>query len=193
MPKHSPFAALAALVLLIALSGSAKAQKVENPWSLEGYAGIVLTTGNFSDIAESGFGAGALVGYSLDPDWVLLANVSYSPLKANSNFTEFPLTDWNIFGAFALVGYEFGAGESTRVMIPVGLGVAHFDPKDPNEFLSSSTNFALNGGVKFYYYFSPTVAISINGMGILAFADEAKLSSNTIWLFPLSAGLVLRF
>jgi hypothetical protein len=141
-----------ALVLMLALSGDADAQKVENPWSLEGYVGMVLPTGNWAQITQASAGVGAMVGYQLHQDWVVLANLNYASMKSSTDFANTINTDWDLFGAFAMVGYEIDAGDVSKVLIPVGLGVMSFDPKQKDQgdiTLESTTAFALNGGLKF--------------------------------------------
>ena len=56
----------------------------------------------------------------------------------------------------------------------------------------SETYFALNGGLKVVYDFSPHVAGTVDLTVAVAFSEEEFVGGQT-WFFPLGVGLAFRF
>lgn len=179
-------APLPALVLLLGLSSNATAQATERPWSIQFTGGIVLPTGEYATSTNPGLGLAGSVGYALTPDWSLLASF-------NAGFLEGDLgPDWNIYTYFLKAAYDTGEGDTKwRILVPLGAGAVTFAPD--SDAISSSTYLGLNSGLMFQYYLNPRLAFTFDGLVTFVFASKSEIGSDTLWLFPLGAGLLLRF
>jgi len=184
MKRHIWFASLAATVLLVGQSSSSVAQTVESPWSVEVAGGIVFPTGAYANTANPGFGLAGTLGYTVNRNWTVLGNFNAGFLKGETG------PDWNLYSYFLKLAYDTGESSAKwRILIPLGAGGVTFAPDSD---ASSKTYFALNSGLMFQYYLSPKLALAFDGLATLVFSTN-DLGSDTIWLFPLSAGLLFRF
>jgi hypothetical protein len=97
------------------------------------------------------------------------------------------------YGYFLKAAHNIGdPGSSLRILIPFGGGVT-FDPETADsDGAESTTKFALNAGLMFQYYVSPQVALSANGMSTLVFGSVVENGGDTIWIIPLTAGVLVR-
>lgn len=178
--------AAATFVLVLAGVSTAEAQRVRNPWLLEGYAGIVLGTGTFADLTNAGIAGGAGAGYAISRRVWLMGNIHGAWHPGADNFS-----DWSTYSVFGMVGFSASRPRSqSSIIIPVGVGAVAFDPRAPS--MGKKSYFAVTTGVKFYYYFAERAALSVVAMVDLAFTEKEFLGSSTTWLFPLAAGIAVR-
>ena len=178
---------LAALALLVAIPAAAHAQRPAKPWLVEISGAYVIPSGDFGRIVQNGWGAGAFVAYSLNPEFLVAANFTGSWLSAEKNCLL--CTDFTNYGYFAMVGYNGAAGvQKGDAYVLIGAGGVTFTPENGD----SNTNFALNGGVRTYFYLSPSIAIAIDLMAAVAFTP-ADTFTGTTWFFPLGVGLAFKF
>ena len=179
---------LAVLALCIVLPAAAQAQRPAKPWLVEISGAYVIPSGDYAAFVKNGWGAGAFVGYSINPQFVVAANFNVGWLEGETCLS--PLCrDFTNYGYFAMVGYNGAAGMSKGdAYVLFGAGGVTFSPKDGE----SNTNFALNGGVRTYFYLSPSIAFAIDLMAVVAFTP-ADTFTGTTWFFPLGVGLAFKF
>lgn len=187
--KHSKMTALlAALLLTLGFTQHVQAQRPDKPWLIQVAGGAYFPTGEFASTTNPGFGIKADVGYQFDSRWYVLGTLNLGWLKGDLG------PDWRNYGYFLKAAYDIGdPGSNIRILVPFGAGGVTFDPDTSgSDVIESTTKFALNAGLMFQYYFSPQVAISANGMSTLVFGDVVGLGGDTIWIIPLTAGVVVR-
>jgi hypothetical protein len=171
-------------ILIFGLAGSAEAQ-TPMPWYLEGFVSYSAINGGLGDVAKSGVGLGAVVGYVLPSHLWIMGSFSTS-----WNPGEGSLTDWQTYAYMAQVGYDLtkGQGIGSAVLFAGGGGVT-LNPK--SDLLESSTNFGLTGGFKLVLRLANQVYVPINLAAALVFSGEGETSDT--WLFPLTVGLAVKF
>jgi hypothetical protein len=176
---------LAALALCIVLPAAAQAQRPAKPWLVEISGAYVIPSGDFGRLVKNGWGTGAFVGYSVNPQFVVAGNFNVGWLEGDCALC----VDFTNYGYFAMVGYNGAAGVSKGdAYVLIGAGGVTFSPKEGE----SQTNFAMNGGVRTYFNLSPSVALAIDLMAVVAFTP-ADTFTGTTWFFPLGVGLAFRF
>ena len=177
---------VAALALALVIPSTAQAQRPEKPWLLEASGAYVWTTGEYADLVKTGWAAGGLVGYAVNPAIYVMGSFNAQWWTAGGDCVL--CVDWTNYSYFGMVGYNVGARSSKAdVLLILGAGGATFGPDGAD----SQTYFALNSGIRSYFYATPTVAISVHVMASVAFAGD--FVSSTIWSFPLGLGLAFRF
>jgi hypothetical protein len=171
----------------MAASG-AEAQRLEDPWYVEGFGNYVLGTGAFASAVENGWSAGGLLGYRLSAAWLVMAGASYAWWSGERG-----QVDWNTTSYFGQVGYDAArAAGSTRVILIAGAGATSFAPE--SEIVGSETYLALNGGLKVVQMFGRRFGATLNMIATVAFADEqASQFDSATWSFPFGVGLSIRF
>ncbi len=181
-------ALLAALLLTLGFTQNAQAQRPDSPWLIHVAGGAYFPVGEYASTTNPGFGISADVGYQFNPRWYVLGTFNLGWLKGDIG------PDWRNYGYFLKAAYDSGnPNSSIRILIPFGAGAVTFDPETSgSDGVESTTKFALNAGLMFQYYFSPQVAISANGMSTLVFGNVAEIGGDTIWIIPLTAGVLLR-
>ncbi len=175
-----------AIALLFGSVPQAEAQ-VERPWVIELYGGgfIPLSPEGWTDAVDISAALGATVGYQIIPKIYILANGSWG-LVTGATINSIKLTDWDVFSYFLSGAYDFTEGKSVSVLGQVGVGAQTLSPSQ--EGLESETNFAANGGFKFYWYINPQIGLTLNTFVVVAFAED-----DTIVNLPLAAGVFFRF
>jgi hypothetical protein len=181
-------ALLAALVLTLGFAQDAHAQRRDNPWLIHVAGGAYFPVGEYANTANPGFGISADVGYQFNSRWYALGTFNLGWLKGDLG------PDMRNYGYFLKAAYDIGdPGSQIRILVPFGAGAVTFDPETSgSEGVESTTKFALNAGLMFQYYVSPQVAISVNGMSTLVFGNVAGIGGDTIWIIPLTAGVLVR-
>ena len=173
------------LVLAFGWASPGDAQiATERQWWVQGAVGVAFPTGTYANTTNPGVGFAAVAAYNFKPKWSALGAVNLALLKGELG------PDTNIYTYFLKAAYDISdVGSQWRIMIPLGAGGATFAPKDAD----SKTYFALNSGLMFQYYFNPRWAVTLDGQATLVFAEETRLGSSTIWIFPIAAGMLVRF
>lgn len=185
--KTTLSATLAALLVLgVGCPNRVHAQRPDSPWLVHVAGGVYFPTGDYATTTNPGFGIEADVGYYLAEKWLVMGTFNMGWLKGDLG------PDWTNYGYFLKAAYDIGdPGSKLRILVPVGAGGVTFNPD--GDVLDSGNKFALNAGLMFHYYVGPKVAISVNGMSTLVFGSFFENGGDTTWIFPLTAGLLLRF
>ena len=179
---------LPALALVVILPAAARAQAPEKLWLVEASGAYVINTGTFGDLVKNGWGGGALVGYAINEFWYFLVNANVQVASAADNCaTCVKTTNYSYFG---MLGMNVAPSQPDwDVLLIAGAGGSTFSPEGAN----SNTYFALNGGVRGYYWVSPSVALSLDAMASLSFTDQQEVGTSSVWSFPLGVGVAFRF
>jgi hypothetical protein len=92
----------------------------------------------------------------------------------------------------AKVGYSL-TGPRERgweAIVNLGAGAVSFDVDGAPESL---TYFAINAGAKVSYNFNRSIALVFSPQGDIAFSDEAELSTDNAWVWPVTVGVRVGF
>lgn len=154
---------------------------------LELRGGVYLPTGGFTDRIKLGGGGGIGLGLMVAPRFWLMgdADVGFHNPKGVST------TDLNVYHFLGKIGYDLVRSEDSKwwVTLNAGAGGMTFDRKGALD----KTYFAINAGLKIGYAFADRVAFVLSPQGDIAFADQAVLGEDTIWIWPLTAGFRFTF
>ena len=190
--RRNTAAALAIFALAASLPSAARAQRVENPWMLEWNGGFVAVSGDFGDKVSSAGAMGGLVGYGIVPRLSIMADVSVAWFGPQ----EEGIPDVTTLSYFGMLGFNVTnpASRADLLLVAGAGGVSFFETvaeEGAAQDLASESYFAVNGGVKFMYNFTPKVAGTINLVAALAFTDEVVGGDKT-WFLPVIAGVTFR-
>ena len=154
---------------------------------LEGRAGAVVPTFDIADVAKTGFALGGTVGYRFGR-LILMGEFDYGMHKDKATES----VDITTLHYMAKLGYQLTPPKERglEASINLGVGAVTFDVDGAPE---SFTYPAINAGAKLAYHLSPAVALVLSPQGDIAFTDENEVGSSTAWVWPVTAGLRLRF
>jgi hypothetical protein len=175
------------LLAVVTLGQSVDAQEPAKRFFVEGLGGAVVPTFDIDNVAKTGGAFGTAVGYRLNNRWVLLGEFDYGMHKDKANSAEI-----NTLHYLAKVGYSLTGPKDKgwEALVNLGAGAVTFDVQDaPQNF----TYFAINAGAKITYNFNPTFAFVLSPQGDIALSDEAEISTNNAWVWPVTAGLRVSF
>lgn len=177
----------AAAVIVLSLAAPAAAQEAAPSTFVELRAGAVVPTFDIADVATTGSAVGATLGYQVTPRWILMGEADYGMHEDEATGT----VDINTLHYMAKVGYSL-TGQRERgweAVINLGAGAVSFDVEGAETF----TYFAINAGAKLSYNFNRSLALVLSPQGDIAFSKEEELGTNNAWVWPVTAGLRLRF
>lgn len=174
-------------VALVLLTGAAEAQEPRR-FFVEGLAGGVVPTFDIADVAKTGGGFGVAFGYQVQPRWILMAELDMGMHKDKATGS----VDIDTRHYIAKVGYSLtGARErGWDLAVNLGAGAVTFDVAGAPE---SFTYPAINAGAKLAYGVSPQVAFVLSPQGDIAFSKESEVGTTNAWVWPVTAGLRVRF
>jgi hypothetical protein len=176
---------LTAAALLLAAPLAAQDQP---RFLVEARAGAVVPTFGIADVAKTGGAFGATLGVNLSPRWSLLGefDVGSHTDKATGN-VDITTRHYMAKVGYSLTGFKEKGWE---VSLNLGAGAVSFDVDGAPE---SFTYPAINAGAKISYHFSRAVALVLSPQGDIAFSDEDELTTSAAWVWPITAGLRIRF
>jgi len=178
---------LAALALA-GPSRSLAAQESPRRFFVEGLGGAVVPTFDISDVAKTGWALGGTLGYRVNDRWTLMAELDYGRHKDKLTGD----VNINTLHYIGKLGYSL-TGPKERgweAAVNLGAGAVTFDVQDaPRNF----TYFAINAGAKLTYNFNPKLAFVLSPQGDIAFSDEAEVTTNNYWVWPVTAGVRVSF
>lgn len=185
-------AAIAGLALLVGQSVQAQTRMgatMTHPLPsafVEGLGGVVVPTFDISNTAKVGPMFGATLGYVLDPRWVVMGEFDYGSHKDKATGTVTIKTLHYI----AKLGYSLTGPKEQgwEALVNLGAGAVGFDVAG-----TTKTYFAINAGAKFTYNVNRNIGIVISPQGDIAFSKKADLNTTNAWVWPISAGLRVRF
>lgn len=180
--------ALAALALGAPLGAPLGAQQKTPSLFVEGRGGVVAPTFDIADVAKTGGAFGATIGYRLDPRWSLMGEFDYGMHEDEPTST----LDIKTLHYMAKVGYSL-TGPRERgweAAVNLGAGAVSFDVEGAPE---TNTYFAINAGAKLVYNFNRSLGFVLSPQGDIAFTKKSELSTTNAWVWPVTAGLRLRF
>jgi len=153
---------------------------------VEGLGGAVVPTFDIANTAKTGPMFGAALGYQLNPRWVLMGEFDYGHHKDKATNS----VTINTLHYMAKLGYSL-TGQRERgweALVNLGAGMVGFDVGG-----STKTYPAINAGAKLTYNFSRSLGFVISPQGDIAFSKKADLNTTNAWVWPVSAGLRIRF
>ncbi|HTY06329.1 MAG TPA: outer membrane beta-barrel protein [Gemmatimonadales bacterium] len=177
-------AALAVAAVLVARP--AQAQNQTPAVFVEGLGGAAVPTFDIANTAKIGPMFGAAVGYVLDPRWVVMGEFDYGSHKDKATGT----VTINTLHYIAKLGYSL-TGPKERgweALVNLGAGAVGFKVAG-----TTKTYFAINAGAKITYNINRNIGIVISPQGDIAFTKKADLNTTNAWVWPVSAGLRVRF
>jgi hypothetical protein len=180
--------ALGVLALGAPLGAPSAAQAPERQLFLEGRGGVVVPTFDIADVAKTGGAFGATLGYQLHPRWVVMGEFDYGMHKDEPTNT----ADIKTLHYVGKVGYSL-TGPRERgweAIVNLGAGAVTFDVEGaPRRY----TYFAINAGGKLIYNFNRSVGFVLSPQGDIAFSKKSEVSTTNAWVWPITAGLRVRF
>ena len=181
-------AALAGLTLA-ALSVPASAQQLDKRLFVEGLGGAVVPTFDISDVAKTGAAFGSTIGYRLNDRWTIMGEFDYGFHKDQATGD----ADINTLHYIGKLGYTILQPKAERgweALVNLGAGAVTFDVQGaPKNF----TYFAINAGAKLAYNLNRSFAFVLSPQGDIAFGDESEILTNNAWVWPVTAGLRVKF
>ena len=155
---------------------------------IEARGGAVVPTFDIADVAKTGSAIGATLGINLSPTWVLMGEFDNGMHKDKAT-GNIDITTRHFMAklGYSLTGPREKGGEA---LVNLGAGMVSFDvdgAADANNY------FAINAGAKFAYGFTPSLALVLSPQGDIAFSKEEELTTTNAWVWPITAGLRIRF
>ena len=150
---------------------------------VEALAGAAVPTFEIADVATTGTAFGAVVGYRLNPSWVLMGEFDYGMHEDEPTGT----VDIKTLHYVAKVGYSL-TGPRERgweAIVNLGAGAVTFDVEGGDSY----TYPAINAGAKLSYNFNRSFAIVFSPQGDIALSDEDELGTTNAWVWPITAGV----
>jgi hypothetical protein len=153
---------------------------------VEGLGGAAVPTFDIANTAKTGAMFGATVGYVLNPRWVLMGEFDYGHHTAKASSA----VKINTLHFMAKLGYSLTGQreQGWEALVNLGAGAVGFDVAG-----TTKTYFAINAGAKITYNFSRNLGFVISPQGDIAFSKKADLNTTNAWVWPVSAGLRIRF
>jgi hypothetical protein len=172
--------------MLAALAQPLAAQETAGRFFVEGRTGAVIPTFDIADVARTGFALGGTVGYHLGRV-ILMGEFDYGMHKYKATES----IDITTLHYMAKVGYQLTPSRDRGLdaSVNLGLGAVTFDVDGGDSF----TYPAINAGAKLAYHLTPTLSLVLSPQGDIAFSDQNEVGSSTAWVWPVTAGLRLRF
>jgi hypothetical protein len=158
---------------------------------LEVRGGAFVPTGGVSDGIDSGIGGGLGFGVRLGQRFWLMGDADLGRHEL-ATVTGGPATgDINVYHFMGKVGVDLLRSDASRwsVVLNAGAGAMQFDFEDA----ANETHFAINAGLKIAYSLGERAAFVLSPQGDIAFADEGELGSDTIFIWPFTAGFRFTF
>jgi hypothetical protein len=177
------------MLILSFAAGNLQAEAPEKPWIVEGLVGVAVPTFDISDLADPGFVAGVAGGYRINEKILGMVELDYGThggAKAGP--------DVNVYHYMAKFGYRVFESQDTkwRIFVNAGAGAMTFDADAAAA--NANTYFAINAGAKIYYDVSDLLSVVISPQGDIAFVDKADgFTGSTAWVWPITAGIALKF
>ena len=184
-----PLKALVGMTCLTVSAMSAQYSPTDTPkFFVEGLAGAVVPTFDISNTVKVGSMFGGTVGYSLNDRWTLMGEFDYGNHKDKAS----GLTTIKTLHYIGKLGYSLTGPRETgwEALVNLGAGAVSFDVDGAP---STKTYFAINAGAKITYNFSRSIALVISPQGDIAFTKKAELNTTNAWVWPVSAGLRIRY
>ncbi|HLS48208.1 MAG TPA: hypothetical protein VK012_06785 [Gemmatimonadales bacterium] len=175
---------LLATPLAAQLDGAAPASRA----FVEARVGGAIPTFDIADVADMGLDLGATIGYHLAPNWVLMGAFDYGMHKDEPT-GDIDIKTMHFIGA---VGYSL-TGPRERgweAAINLGGGIMRIDSDAAADV---HTYPAINAGAKIAYNVNRAVAVVLSPQGNIAFSDEAEVGTSNSWVWPVTAGVRVKF
>ncbi len=194
MTYQFPSPTRGALLLLGLAFGAAlpAAAQYDSPpkFFLEGLAGAAVPTFDIAKTAKIGSMVGGAIGVHLNPRLVLMGEFDYGMHKDKATGT----VDINTLHYMAKLGYMLTKqnDKGWEAMVNLGAGAMSFEVGS-GAASSTKTYFAINAGAKLSYNFNRTVAFVLSPQGDIAFTKKADLNTTNAWVWPIAAGLRIRY
>ena len=119
-----------------------------------------------------------------------MGNFNWGLMKGKSDL----LPNQDLITYFAMAGYDLAASiPDASVILFAGAGGATLQAKPEGAESVSETNFAINGGLKGYFWVSPKFGLTAGANVGYAFTSESGTDVGNTLFFPVTAGIAVRF
>lgn len=172
----------------LAMSSPLAAQYPTRAYFLEARAGAVVPTFDIADVAKTGGDLGGTIGYRIGQRLVLMGEFDYGMHKDKATNS----IDIKTLHYMGKIGYSLTAprAKGWDFLVNLGAGAVTFDIDGAPK---SRTYFAINAGAKLAYNFNSSFALVLSPQGDIAFSKKAELTTTNAWVWPVTAGLRVRF
>ena len=186
--RSTAYAGAAAVALGLLAAPAAQAQEPTRAF-VEARAGFVVPTFEIADVATAGPAFGATIGYQLSPRWVVMGEFDYGMHEAEAD-SDIDITTMHYVGK---VGYSLTGPRELgwEALVNLGAGAVTFDVDAPGA--EANTYLAINAGAKIAYNFSRSLAVVLSPQGDIAFTDEDEVGTTNAWVWPVTAGVRVKF
>lgn len=155
---------------------------------IEARVGAAIPTFDIADVADMGLDLGATLGYNLNTRWVVMGAFDYGMHKDEAT-GDLDIKTMHVIGkiGYSLTGPRERGWEAA---VNLGAGIVRFDVEGaPDVF----TYPAINAGAKIAYNVSPSLAVVLSPQGDIAFSDEEEVGTSNSWVWPVTAGVRVKF
>ena len=155
---------------------------------VEARVGAAIPTFDIADAIDMGLDLGATIGYQLAPSWVIMGEFDYGMHKDEPTGN----VDVKTMHVIGKVGYSLtGPRErGLEAAINLGGGIVRFDADGASDV---HTYPAINAGAKIAYNVNPKFAFVLSPQGDIAFSDEDEIGTSSAWVWPVTAGVRVKF
>lgn len=186
--KYAVVPALAAVAVLLAASPVRAQQGV----AVELHGGINVPTFDITDAAKAGPSVGGSIGVQVAPRVWLFGEADFgfhggADLPGGGTGPDVDVQ--HFMGKVGYTVYQSGDGR-LAFLVNLGAGALRFKPEGAS---SGNTYLAINAGGKLTYAVAPRVDLVLSPQGDIAFTDEDVLGTSNAWIWPVSAGVRVRF
>ena len=179
---------LVALGLLLVMGATAAQAQAEKKVQLDAFGAFVLPMSDFGDVVKASPGFGAAIGYYVTPAIVISGNFNWGMMKGKDEAGG-ELADLDLMNIFGTIGYDFMAlAPNMSFAVYAGGGMMMFRPKP--EGAESYSRPGIDGGLKFNYWFSPSVGLLLQSGVAYAFMKEDE---GTVFALPQVVGVSFKF
>ena len=190
-PFRAHRATQAVLLGLIAAAAPLAAQHSSSPkFFVEGLAGAAIPTFDIANTAKTGSVFGAAIGAQLNPKWVLMGEFDYGMHKDKATGT----VDIKTLHYIGKLGYMLTnqTDHGWEALVNLGAGAMGFKI-GPSGASTTKTYVAINAGAKIAYNFNRSIGVVLSPQGDIAFTKKADLNTTNAWVWPVTAGLRIRY
>jgi hypothetical protein len=187
--RFSSLGALALAGLLAAPLAAQTSTDMAPPRAfVEARVGAAVPTFDIADVANMGLDVGATLGYQLAPSWVIMGEFDYGMHKDEPT-GDIDIKTMHLIGK---IGYSLtGPRErGLEASINLGAGIVRFDVEGAGDVF---TYPAINAGAKLAYNVNRSLAIVLSPQGDIALSDEDEVGTSNAWVWPVTAGVRVKF
>ena len=182
---------LVALGLLLVMGATTAQAQAEKKVQFDVFGAYVIPTGDFADGVKASPGFGAAIAFYVAPAFYIAGNFNWGMMKGKTEVNG-ETADIDLMNFFAMLGYDFMANAPNMSFSAyVGGGMLMFSPKEFGAVTPESfSRPAANAGLKFNYWFSPSVGLLLQSGLAYGFMKEDE---GSVMALPQIVGVSFKF